>query len=111
MFMRSGYRAHTRSTWPVPEEAAASATEHHDRAAHVITRGQKLAGALGTQARPGRLALQLTRGHAVELDDIAFWLAVAVDVPLAFDQHALLEHGHADGTGLVDRVVHARELR
>src|SRR5271155_1184773 len=111
MFMRSGYSAHTRSTRPVPGEATASGTQDHHRASHVVPRGTKLAGALGTQARLDRLALQLIRGHAVELDDIAYGSAVAVDAPLAFDQHALLQHGHADGTGLVDRAVHAGDLR
>src|SRR5947209_5300248 len=60
MFIRSGYRAHTRS----------SATERHHHAAHVIVGGRDDPGGPGLQPVPGPFGLQRAGADPVERDAV-----------------------------------------
>src|SRR5437764_1022096 len=105
MFIRSGYRAHTRSVCPAaasrgPSEIASGIEDHH-LATHMVAGGRDGDPGHRLQARGAALPLQGGGAESIEPDLIALDPAPAVP---AEDLSASLEHDHlsllADSRGL-----------
>src|SRR5581483_3074911 len=106
MFIRSGYRAHTRSVL--------SGTEHHDLAAHVVTAGWDEAVLQRFEPRLGTLQSQLFGGDPVKPDDIvrAARLAVGPDhITPAFEDEAVILDPHGRGLAGIDDAVKLANIR
>src|SRR5437868_10898435 len=70
MFIRSGYRAQTRSSRPGGMVARFSGTEDHHLAAGVVLGGRDRDPPRGLEPGFGGLALDLRGKHSVELDGV-----------------------------------------
>src|SRR5664279_2820897 len=82
MFIRSGYSAHTRRVRAPSVAPFASDTEHHHDAADVLVGCRHLAPPQRVKADLAPLALQLTRAHAIQLDQVSFALDIGLAQPL-----------------------------
>src|SRR6478736_2463847 len=113
MFMRSGYRAQTRSVGFACAFGTRSGTQHHDRAADVLLGAPYRAGRFDPKPGGSPLALQLRapqlcqdglvafareldRSRLVRLPNATGVLARAQDAPLALDHDLFLARLHAN---------------
>src|SRR5437660_1607991 len=98
MFMRSGYRAQTRS----------SGTEHHHRAADVFVGAGDLGLSGGPQARVAGLTAQLASSQPIEADAILAHLPFARDpddLPAALEHEGRAACAHGSRVARVDDAI------
>src|SRR5207244_498361 len=128
MFMRSGYRAQTRSVCLARGFGTRSATQHHDGAADVLVGPRDSARRLDPEARGLRLALKLRAPHLCqdglialthELDQplrarfptAACSVPRAQDAPLALDHDLAAAHLHPNWAADVKQPVDVSAVR
>src|SRR5436853_6296256 len=128
MFMRSGYRAQTRSVCFAGGFGMRSGTQHHDGAADVLIGARDSARRLDPEARGLRLALKLRAPQLCqnglialthELDHpllVRFPSAAGAvprpqDAPLALDHDLAAAHLHPNWAADVKQPVDVRRVR
>src|SRR5947209_11348565 len=108
MFMRSGYRAHTRKV------GCGSGTEEHHLAARVLRRLRHDVASGRAQAKRLRLALELVAGQPVEPDPVVLDRVAALGVdnlPAAFEHESIGSGSHRGWAARVDDTVDLADVR
>src|SRR5690349_16903479 len=98
MFMRSGYRAQTRS----------SGTEHHHRASDVFVGGGDLGSAGAAQSGVAGFTAELAGGHPIEGDAVLAHFALARhadDLPAALEHEVCSARTHGGRVAGVDDAI------